>query len=110
MLLHLDFIQTRNYCFYVFIAKKQVKRQFVTTHQLQQQKMNKKANQVDKAGKRNSKNFPLEGTRKSPRLSRVQEITDGDDCETPPSVRRKLSLHDTHEDERMGENELEVSI
>ena len=94
----------------MFVAKKQAKRKFVTTYQPQQQHMNKKAIKADKAEKRNTRMFPLEGTRKSPRLNRVREITDDLLCEKTASARRKLDLQDPpHDDENMGENEVEVS-
>lgn len=90
------------------VAKRQVKRTFVTTHQLQQQ-MTKKANQGEKSGRRNTQKLPLEATRKSPRFTKKQETNDKMVSEAPASARRKLDLEDTpHEKENMGENELEV--
>ncbi|KAK1402365.1 hypothetical protein POM88_001970 [Heracleum sosnowskyi] len=85
-------------------AKKQVKRQFVTTHQLQQQQKNKKARQLD------SLKPPQGGTRKSPRLNKMKQISDATVCQKPTSARRKLDLKNPpHADETMGENDPEGS-
>lgn len=94
---------------YFFVAKKQVKQKFVTTHQLQQQQMMKKTNQCDKPEKRNTKMLPQVGTRKSPRLNKMQETTDHNVLEMPASSKRKLDLEGPEEDEIMGENEPEVT-
>ncbi|KAK1365724.1 hypothetical protein POM88_041285 [Heracleum sosnowskyi] len=85
-------------------AKKQVKRQFVTTHQLQQQQKNKKARQLD------SVKPPQGGTRKSPRLNKMKQVSDATVCQKPTSARRKLDLKNPpHADETMGENDPEGS-
>lgn len=93
----------------MFVGKKQAKRKFVTTHQLQQQQKNKKVFQVDEAGNRNTQMLLMDGTRRSPRLNKLREINDDTNCEKLASARRKLDLQEPpHEDEDMGENELEV--
>ena len=94
-------------CITLFVAQRQAKRKYVTTHQLQQKQKNKMANQVDKVTGRNTQMLLLDGTRKSPRLNTLREITDETVCEKPASARRKLDLENPpHEDENMGENEV----
>lgn len=85
-----------------FVAKKPPKRQFTTAHQLQQQK-NIKAKQMG------SEKWPQEGTRKSPRLNKLGKCNDTPVTCKPTTVKRKLSLQSgPHENETMGENEVEV--
>lgn len=77
-----------------------MKRQFVTTHQLQQQQ-DKKATQVG------LKKLPEIGTLKSPRLNKVAQVND-DTIPKSATARRKLYLQNLpHEDKKMGENEHE---
>ncbi|KAK1396063.1 hypothetical protein POM88_005926 [Heracleum sosnowskyi] len=86
------------------IAKKQVKRQFVTAHQLQQQQKNKKVRQLD------SLKPPQGGTRKSPRLNKLKQVSDATVSQKPTTSRRKLDLKNPpHADETMGENDPEGS-
>ena len=71
-------------------------------HQLQQQK-NIKAKQMG------SDKWPQEGTRKSPRLNKLGKCNDTHVTCKPTTVKRKLSLQSgPHENETMGENEVEV--
>ncbi|KAK1401023.1 hypothetical protein POM88_000628 [Heracleum sosnowskyi] len=72
-------------------AKKQVKRQFVTTDQLQQQQKNKKAIQLDslkppQGGTRKSPQLkpPQRGTRKSPQRNKLKQVSDATDTILPP--------------------------
>ncbi|GET04312.1 uncharacterized protein LOC108203842 [Rhizophagus clarus] len=84
-------------------AKKPVKRKFVTAHQLQQQHRNKKANLgiPDK--------LPKVGTRKSPRLDKLENYNEA--TSKSASARRKLDLQNPpHEDETMGENVTELDL
>lgn len=87
-----------------FVAKKQPKRQFTTAHQLllQQQQKNKKAKLLGSDQK-----WP-QGTRKSPRVNKLVESNDKPLTSKPMTAKRKLDLSKQHEDETMGENEVEV--
>ncbi|WOG87627.1 hypothetical protein DCAR_0206857 [Daucus carota subsp. sativus] len=84
-------------------AKKQPKRQFTTAHQLllQQQQKNKKAKLLGSDQK-----WP-QGTRKSPRVNKLVESNDKPLTSKPMTAKRKLDLSKQHEDETMGENEVE---
>lgn len=92
----------------MFVAKKQVKRKFVTTHQLQQQQKNKKPLEVAK--NETTHKLTQGGIRKSPRLNKMQQANDpivSRKCSIP--AKRKLDLQNPpHQDENMGENEVEV--
>ncbi|KAK1401076.1 hypothetical protein POM88_000681 [Heracleum sosnowskyi] len=99
-------------------AKKQVKRQFVTAHQLQQQQKNKKARQLDslkppQGGTRKSPQLkpPQRGTRKSARLNKLKQVSDATVSQKSTTSRRKLDLHNLpHADETMGENDPESEV
>lgn len=65
-------------------AKKQVKRSYVTAHQLQQQKKSKKSVHVEK-----TENIM---TRKSPRLTKVQEISQPTVTKAENLITRKSPL------------------
>ncbi|KAK1401068.1 hypothetical protein POM88_000673 [Heracleum sosnowskyi] len=96
-------------------TKKQVKRQFVRAHQLQQQQKNKKARQLDslkppQGGTRKSPQLkpPQRGTRKSARLNKLKQVSDATMSQKSTTSRRKLDLHNLpHADETMGENDPE---
>uniref|UniRef100_A0A164UE18 Uncharacterized protein n=1 Tax=Daucus carota subsp. sativus TaxID=79200 RepID=A0A164UE18_DAUCS len=85
----------------MFAAKKQNRRVFVTTYQLQQQQK-KKAIQTRSS---------LQAvTRKSPRLNKVQATPDRLESEKAVAAKRKLDLPDhSREEEKMGENKLKAS-
>uniref|UniRef100_A0A166CPP3 Uncharacterized protein n=1 Tax=Daucus carota subsp. sativus TaxID=79200 RepID=A0A166CPP3_DAUCS len=79
-----------------------MKRMYVTAHHLKQQQLNKKSVQVGKNVK-----MP---TRKSPRLNKQQQNNEASATKDCASAKRKLVLPEpSHEDECMGDNQLEGS-
>lgn len=53
--------------------------------------------------------LPQGGSRKSPRLNNLHEISDATASHKSATARRKLDLENpSHEDEKMGENDVEV--
>lgn len=80
-----------------------MKRMYVTAHHLKQQQLNKKSVQVGKNAK-----MP---TRKSPRLNKQQQNNEASATKDCASAKRKLVLPEpSHEDECMGDNQLEVIV
>lgn len=89
--------------FMYFSAQKKIKRKYVTAQHLKQQHQQRKFVPVDKTTK-----MP---TRKSPRLNKLQEISEASVVKGCASAKRKLLLHDpSHEDKDTGENQFEVII
>ncbi|KAL1826878.1 hypothetical protein ACET3Z_005290 [Daucus carota] len=86
----------------IYADQKQMKRMYVTAHHLKQQQLNKKSVQVGKNAK-----MP---TRKSPRLNKQQQNNEASATKDCASAKRKLVLPEpSHEDECMGDNQLEGS-
>ncbi|KAL8089227.1 hypothetical protein AgCh_038856 [Apium graveolens] len=80
----------------------EVKHTFVTTHQLQQKQRNKKIVEVDMA---------QVVTRKSPRLNNLKQDNDATVRNKSGTAKRKLNLQSQpHQDENIGENDLESTI
>lgn len=58
---------------------------------------------------RSTQKLPHGGTRKSPRLNNLKQANDANMTSKSGTAKRKLDLqNESHEDENMGENDLEV--